>query len=91
MSFSFKALFKRKEVEDPNKAKIEALEKSFIQLTDRVYQLETVVKMLLLAQTQLNEDVSVVLSALQGSSSLDKHMMRFGADDDDGLLNQQEK
>ncbi len=62
-------------------------EKSFIQLTDRVYQLETVVKMLLLAQTQLNEDVSVVLSALQGSSSLDKHMMRFGADDDDGLLN----
>ena len=86
MSFSLKGLFKPQEVEDPNKEKIAALEKSFVQLADQVYQLESVVKMLLLAQTQLNEDVSVLLHALQGSSA-DKHMLRFGADDDDGLLN----
>tara|TARA_Y100000034_G_C6664825_1_gene291599 strand:+ start:207 stop:479 length:273 start_codon:yes stop_codon:yes gene_type:complete len=88
MAFSFKSLFQSQEVEseNPNKEQIELLEKTVLTLGDRVYQLETVVKMLLLAQTQMNEDVGVLFQTLKGNSGLEKHLLRFGADDDDGGL-----
>jgi hypothetical protein len=95
MAFSFKSLFQSQEAgcqiqevdcEDLNKEKMELLEETVITLGDRIYQLETIVKMLLLAQTQMNEDVGMLYQTLKGSSSLDKHFLKFGADDDDGGL-----
>jgi hypothetical protein len=34
----------------------------------------------------MNEDVGMLYQTLKGSSSLDKHFLKFGADDDDGGL-----
>ena len=88
MAFSFKTLFQSQEVngEDPNKEKMELLEATVFTLGDRIYQLETVIKLLLLAQTQMNEDVGVLFQTLKGSSGLEKHFLSFGSDDDDGGL-----
>ena len=99
MAFSFKSLFQSQEAgcqsqeiscEDLNKEQMQLLEKTVLTLGDRIYQLETVVKMLLLAQTQMNEDVGMLFQTLKGSTGLEKHFLRFGSDDDDGgLLNQE--
>jgi len=73
----------------PSTAKrLAKLEQHCLDLGNRVCQIESVVKMMLIAQTQMNEDMGIIYQAMQSfGKTSDKNYMKFGPPDDDDMIN----